>query len=127
MPPEEIEEPPMTVSSPAATARAAGSESVAAPGGAKEPSESLWQRAQHGWPKSFPLVQFPNAPLLIGLGALLVAAMTQGGIHDYARATFYAALAVWAWGELTAGVNWVRRVVGAVGLVYVVMTVAEAL
>lgn len=90
-------------------------------------AKNLWERGKHGWPKSFPLVQFPNAPLLVGLAALLVAGITEGSVHNYARATFYAALAVWAWGELTAGVNWVRRMLGAVGFIYVVMKVAEAL
>jgi hypothetical protein len=72
-------------------------------------------------------VQFPNAPLFVAFGAWLVAALTHGSVHDYARAAFYAGLAGWAWGELTDGVNWVRRVLGAAGLVYVVVKVGAAL
>ena len=87
----------------------------------------VWRRAQHGWPNSYPLVQFPNAPLLAALGGLLIAALTSGAVHDYARATFYAALAVWAWLELTSGDNVPRRVLGAAGLVYVVVQVGESL
>ena len=37
-----------------------------------------WRRGQRGWPASFPLVQFPNAPLVVALGAWLVAALTDG-------------------------------------------------
>ena len=48
-------------------------------------------------------------------------------MHDYARAVFYAGLAAWAWEELSGGVNWFRRALGAVGLVYVVVKVAQAL
>jgi hypothetical protein len=86
-----------------------------------------WQRAQRGWPAGFPLVQFPNAPLIVALGAVLVAALTTGTLHDYARATFYAAVAAWAWLELTAGANWFRRALGAAAFVYVVAKVAAAL
>lgn len=86
-----------------------------------------WRRAQRGWPARYPLVQAPNLPLALALGAWVVATLTDGSVHDYARATFYVALAAWAWEELTGGVNLFRRVVGAAGLVYVVVKVAEAL
>ncbi len=72
-------------------------------------------------------MQFPNAPLLGALGGWLVAAMTDGSVHSYARAAFYAGLAAWAWEELAGGMNWVRRALGAGGLVYVVVKVGEAL
>ena len=87
----------------------------------------LWESAQHGWPVNFPLVQFPNLPLIVAFAALAVSAVTDGDVHDYAHATFYAGLAAWAWLELTDGVNWVRRVLGALGLGYVVVKVGEAL
>jgi hypothetical protein len=86
-----------------------------------------WRRGQRGWPASFPLLQFPNAPLLVALGGWLIAALTQGSVHDYARATFYTGLAAWAWEEMTAGVNWWRRALGVAGLVYVVGKVGVAL
>ena len=69
----------------------------------------------------------PNVPLLAALGAWLVAAFTDRSVHAYARAAFYAALAAWAWLEVTAGVNWVRRLLGAAGLVYGVVKVGAAL
>ena len=76
---------------------------------------------------SFPLVQFPNAPLIVALGGMLVAALTTGTLHDYARATSYAALAAWAWLEVTAGSNWFRRALGAAAFAYVIAKVAAAL
>ena len=87
----------------------------------------LWQRGQRGWPASFPLVQVPNPPLLAALVALLVADLTHGSVHAYARAVFYVGLAAWAWLELADGANWVRRVLGAAALVYVVAKVGVAL
>ena len=87
----------------------------------------LWRRGQRGWPAGYPLVQAPNAPLLLALAGWLTAAATGGAVHADARATFYAGLAAWAWEELTDGVNLVRRALGAAGLVYVVVKVGAAL
>jgi hypothetical protein len=87
----------------------------------------LWRRGQHGWPASFPLVHLPNPPLLVATGGWLAAAATDGSVHDYARATVYAGISAWAWEELTDGVNWARRALGAAGLVYVVVRVGTAL
>jgi hypothetical protein len=89
--------------------------------------EDRWRRGQRGWPASFPLAQFPNAPLLVALGGWLLAELTDGSVHAYARATFYAGLTAWAWAELAGGANWVRRALGAGGLVYVVVRVGAAL
>lgn len=86
-----------------------------------------WRRGQHGWPASFPLAQFPNGPLLAALGAWVVATLTDGSVHYYARAAFYAGLAAWAWDELARGANWARRALGVAGLVYVVVKVGAAL
>ena len=88
---------------------------------------ALWRRGQHGWPAAYPVAQLPNAPLLVALGGWLVAAVTGGWVRPYARATFYAGLAAWAWEELAGGVNWVRRAFGAAGLAYVVVKVGAAL
>jgi hypothetical protein len=86
-----------------------------------------WRRGQRGWPESFPIAQLPNAPLLTAFAAWLVAAATDGSVPYYARAAFFTALAAWAWGEMAAGANWVRRALGVAGLVYVVIKVGLAL
>jgi hypothetical protein len=72
-------------------------------------------------------VQAPNPPLALALAGWVVAALTHGSVHDYARAVFYAGLAAWAWEELSGGVNWFRRALGAAGLVYVVVALGAAL
>jgi hypothetical protein len=86
-----------------------------------------WRRGQRGWPAGFPVVQAPNAPLLVALGGLVVAAATHGSAHAYARSVFYVGLAAWAWEELSAGANWFRRALGAAGLLYVVARLGAAL
>ena len=87
-------------------------------------TRALWDRAQRGWPAGFPLVQFPNAPLLVAIGAWLVAKVTDGTVHDVARGVFTVGLVVWALLELLRGSNWVRRVLGAVVLAFQVAALA---
>ena len=86
-----------------------------------------WRRGQRGWPARFPVAQFPNAPLWVALFGRAITVMTDGSVHAYARAALYAGLAAWAWEELVSGLNWVRRALGAAGLIYVVNKVAAAL
>ena len=78
-------------------------------------------------PPSYPVAQFPNAPLFVAFGGLAVAAVTDDSAQDYAMAVHYVGLAAWAWLELADGDNAFRRVLGAAGLVYVVWKVGEAL
>ena len=87
---------------------------------------SAWRRAQHGWPASFPLVQFPNVPLFVAIGGAVASRLTDGTAHDYARAVFYVGLTAWAYEELVDGTNWYRRILGAAGLVYVIVKLAAA-
>jgi hypothetical protein len=87
----------------------------------------LWRRGQHGWPARFPVAQLPNAPLIVAMAGLSASWLTDGSAHSYARGVFYAGLAAWAWGELSAGANWVRRAMGAGGLAYVVLELGTAL
>jgi hypothetical protein len=86
----------------------------------------LWRRAQHGWPARYPVVQFPNAPLLVALAASLAGRVLHGGSHDAARVVSYAGLAAWAGLELTQGVNAVRRLAGAGVLAYVAVRLVQA-
>jgi len=87
----------------------------------------LWRRGQAGWPRSFPIVQFPNPPLLVALAGWGVAAATDGTVRDGGRWAFTLGLGVWAWEEATDGVNWFRRLLGAGGLAWVAFTLVSAL
>src|ERR1700722_11326491 len=79
----------------------------------------LWRRGQDGWPRRFPIAQFPNPPLLVALGGWGLAAITDGTAHDAARVVFWVGLGVWACEEALGGVNWFRRVLGAGALVWI--------
>ncbi|HEX5923914.1 MAG TPA: hypothetical protein VFY45_08785 [Baekduia sp.] len=81
----------------------------------------IYRRGQQGWPSRFVLVQLPNAPLWVGLGGGVVAAVIDDGvIHDGARIVGTAGLVVWAILELAQGVNWFRRALGAAFLAYLI-------
>lgn len=90
-----------------------------------------WARFQKltqiGLPARFPIVQFPNAPLILALVAGAVASTMHGASRSYATATAYLAMTIWAYGELTRGVNWFRRLLGAAFVIFVAVRVAQAL
>jgi hypothetical protein len=90
-------------------------------------ASELWHRGQEGWPRAFPIAQFPNGPLLVTLAGWGVARAGGGAVHDAGRAIFLVGLAVWAWQEAADGVNWFRRLLGVAGLVWVAVQVAGEL
>jgi len=67
---------------------------------------------QLGWPRDLPIVQFPNAPLIIGILAGGAAARTHDPAHAYLAAISFLAFGVWAYEELLHGVNWFRHLLG---------------
>ena len=87
----------------------------------------LWRRGQVGWPRRFPIAQFPNPPLLVAFAGWGLAAAAGGTAHDIGRAVFAAGLAVWALEEAVAGVNWLRRLLGVGVLVWVIASLAGEL
>jgi hypothetical protein len=80
-----------------------------------------------GWPRRFPIVQFPNPPLLLALAGWGLAAVTDGTAHDVGRAVFTVGLGVWAWEEATDGANWFRRLLGVGAFVWIVADLAGKL
>ena len=87
----------------------------------------LWRRGQVGWPRSFPIAQFPNSPLLVAFAGWGLAAVAGHTAHDVGRAVFTLGFAVWACEEVVGGVNWFRRLVGAGALVWIVASLAGEL
>lgn len=77
------------------------------------------------WPRDFPIAQFPNAPLLVALVLAAASHLVGGSGRDYLRAGFFVALGIWAYGEITDGVNWFRRVLGVAGLVFALAGLAR--
>jgi hypothetical protein len=80
----------------------------------------LWRRGQVGWPRRFPIAQFPNPPLLLAFAGWGLAMVAGGAAHDVGRAVFILGLAVWALEEALGGVNWFRRLLGVGVLVWTV-------
>jgi hypothetical protein len=82
---------------------------------------------QVGLPPRFPVVQFPNAPLILALVAAVVAGQVHGSSRSYAMAVEYLAFTVWAYEELARGANWFRRLLGAAVVVIMIVRVAHGL
>ena len=77
------------------------------------------------FPRRFPIVQFPNLPLIVAFLASQVGRLVGAGEHPYAMSISYLAMAIWAYEEFVDGVNWFRRLLGAVYLVIMVVRVAH--
>ena len=77
------------------------------------------------WPAEYPIAQFPNPPLIIGLVALGARYLASGTWADALAAIGYVFIAIWAYLELTDGVNLFRRAIGLAGLVYIVVIIAQ--
>jgi hypothetical protein len=65
-----------------------------------------------GFPRRFPIVQFPNLPLIVAFLAGQVGGFVRGSEHSFARSVSYLAMTIWAYEELAEGVNWFRRLLG---------------
>jgi TRAP-type C4-dicarboxylate transport system permease large subunit len=78
------------------------------------------------FPRRFPIVQFPNLPLIVALIAGAAGMFLDGTAHSYAAAVSYLALTIWAYEELTHGVNWFRRILGLVFVILLIVRVARA-
>ena len=76
-----------------------------------------------GWPARYPIFQPPNPPILVAQGLRVVAAVTDGPVRSAALVSSRAALAWWAYEELTDGANVVRRAIGAAALASVARSV----
>ena len=92
---------------------------------------ALWQGfkrlTQVGLPRRFPIVQFPNAPLIASFIAAQAAGQTHGAAHAYASAIAYLAFTIWAYEEFVHGVSWLRRLLGLGFAISTIVHVALAL
>lgn len=79
-----------------------------------------------GFPRRFPIVQFPNLPLIVAFLAGQAGAFLHGTEHAYAASVSYLAMMIWAYEELMHGVNWFRRVLGLTFVILLIMRVARA-
>jgi hypothetical protein len=79
------------------------------------------------FPKRFPIVQFPNLPLIVAFAAGFVAMFLHGSPHSYAQAVSYLGMTVWAYEELVNGVNWFRHLLGLAYGIIMIIRVAHAI
>ncbi len=79
--------------------------------------------------RGYTVGQVPSLPLALALIGLVASWFLSSGSTGYAfaRALFYVGLAVWAWLEVSDGVNGFRRVLGAGGLIFVLASLARDL
>jgi hypothetical protein len=66
-------------------------------------------------PRRFPVFQFPNPPLIVAGLASAVARLADRRYSPGALLVSHLALLVWALEEVTAGANWLRRLLGLGG------------
>ena len=79
------------------------------------------------FPRRFPIVQFPNLPLIVAVLAGAAGKFLDGSAHSYAVSVSYLAMTIWAYEELAHGVNWFRRLLGLAFVILLVVRVAGAL
>ena len=80
-----------------------------------------------GFPPRFPIVQFPNVPLIAAFAAGELGRVLHGTEHSFARSVAYLAMTIWAYEELVHGVNWFRRLLGCTYVIILVIRVAHGL
>jgi hypothetical protein len=80
-----------------------------------------------GWPARYPIFQPPNTPVLLAQCLRVVAAVSDGSVRSAALVGSRAALAWWAYGELTDGANGLRQAIGAVTLGSVALRAGRSL
>ena len=84
----------------------------------KMTATQLWERGQEGWPRRFPVAQFPNPPLLVALAGRGLEPFADGAPRDVGRGLFRVGFAAWAREEALGGANWFRRLVGVGALAW---------
>jgi hypothetical protein len=116
---------------PLASATLTSATRTRATAGGKRQLRNGWTQfkrlTQIGLPKRFPIVQFPNAPLILAFLAGAIGSHMHGAARSYATAAAYLAMTVWAYEELARGVNWFRRLLGFAYVIILIMRVAHGL
>lgn len=79
--------------------------------------------------RGYTVAQSPNPPVIIAVAAAVLSRIFGEGTTAYAacRAVFFVALTIWSYGEIAEGVNGFRRILGALGLAYVLYSITREL
>ena len=81
---------------------------------------------EFGFPRRFPIVQFPNLPLIVAFLAGAAGTFLDGSAHSYTTSVSYLAMTIWAYEELVHGANWFRRLLGLTFVILLIMRAAHA-
>lgn len=66
------------------------------------------------------LVQAPNMPLCVAIAAWLTSLVASGVVHTAADLVSFGAIFTWTWLEISSGTTRVRRVLGAVVMIWII-------
>ncbi len=66
------------------------------------------------------IIQFPNIPLLTYILCLFVSKLTDGILNQFFETLGFGALFVFAWLEFFQGVNYFRRALGLIVLIFTI-------
>lgn len=79
--------------------------------------------------RGYTVGQAPNPPMIVALIALILSLVLPDGSLSFgiAKGVFLIAFTVWAWEELSDGVNGFRRFLGAAGLLVILILLVTEL
>jgi hypothetical protein len=77
-------------------------------------------------PRRFPIFQFPNPPLIAAMALEVLARTADPETARKAAILSRIAMLVWAYQEITAGANWLRRLIGVGAAAQQVVALASA-
>lgn len=75
-------------------------------------------RDKHG---NIAVVQLPNVPLVVWLVATIASHILRGNLQAISRYVMFVSILVWAGLEILSGSSLVRRILGGIVLVFVVV------
>ena len=78
----------------------------------------MTKRIPRSFPERFPIFQLPNRSAVVAFTAAAVARGTSGHVARDAAVISNVASLLWAYGEITDGANWARRLIGVAGGTY---------
>lgn len=65
------------------------------------------------------IFQKPNKSLIIAMTALLISMISVGILQRISSSVYYIAIIIWAYEEISTGVNWFRKLLGSIVLLMI--------
>lgn len=64
------------------------------------------------------LAQLPNASLLVAIAGFVISYIPNAFAHRFGLTLTFVALIIWSYQEIMTGVNWFRKLLGMIVLLY---------